>query len=61
MRYARDTATDQDTGGQICGQTKCGEGAEAVLASTRFKLVTRSIGFDASDGRELTMKNLRKW
>ena len=34
----------------------CG-GGEAVLASTRFKLVTGSIEMDASeDGQELTMR-----
>ena len=41
---------DHSTGGQTCGPTKCREDAEAVLASTRFGLVTRAIEYDVSDG-----------
>ena len=36
-------------------------GAEAVLMSTRFKLVTGSMDIDVSDRHESAISNLRKW
>ena len=36
-------------------------GAEAMLTSTRFKLVTGSMQIDVSDRQESAISNLRKW